>query len=672
MFQPTTTASSFASLSSADEDAGSWDLTSDPHVTRSTSTRLSSSTSYSHFADDESSDSSTTGGFSGGCGIQGTFPSTERISVRWAKAMKPIDVVGEGDGRRRVGVKDVKGEMTCIVKGKAKAPEKDATEGIVMHVEYKGTCKGVWFAGVATMLGMDVVLEAKGSDVSWVPELMNQWEVNGGVGYTGFDVMAPPNTRPASRHSSTDSSSSPQIFLSPSSPDASSLTRPRQTSTSSTSSLLRTPLPLHNVPDYSFEGSTTTSLASSPFTATSSMCSILPSSTPNLIQSSSTSRPPGVTITLHINMNELLPPAKNNFNFSIAGTILVTPRSTPPRAQTQNSNSRSSSPIPSGGETETDTDPEPIVLPRFTVLAADSESTSIVVRNDVDGGTGVGANVEVYNSTGDIYRDAQTRKTVLQKGGSRKCGEDGGRIALRSVRMQNGGGKLLHAPPRSRTPIGNATGNVIGRVPSNSSLRQMLPFRPRRDGPLMIPSVHATVTPLVPGDATLPNAYAVRICLPAPADTDSEWLEFGLGQSVVRTSAGASGGPPRVDIASASVEGVPVRFETTATVRQGPEAGLGLPFEEMSGREWISWVRVHAGGSGGATVVIDYVVKHGDAGRSSTPGTDKRKGKFKMIDDTKLDILLPTFSLPVGRLEVHIDTTAGMESSGSRHCPAGG
>ena len=589
--------------------------------------------------------------------------------------MKTVDVMGGGDERRRVGVKDVKGEMTCIIRGKARDQERNTAEGVIMNVEYKGTCKGVWFPGVATMLGMDVGLEAKGSDVSWVSGLSSEWEVDGGVGYTGFDVGASPRSGPASRHSSTDSSSSPQIFVSPSSPDGGPLTRQRQTSTSSTSSLLRAPLPAQNIAECSFEGSTTTASSSSlPFTATSSMSSLLPAS---IYQTSDPhARPPGVPITLHINMNELLSPAKNTFTFSIAGTILVTPRTTLPRAQNQNLNSRSSSPAPSGGESETDPDPDPIVLPRFTVLAADSESTSIVIRNDVDGSTGGGANVEVYNSTGDIYRDAQTRKTVLQKGGFTRCGEDGGRIALRSVGMQNGGGKLLHPHPtsRPRTPTGNAVGNVIGRIPSNSSLRQMFPFRPRRDGPLMIPSVVATVTPLVPGGATFPNAYAVRVCLPAPADTDSEWLEFGLGQpgpsSSILPDGGGSRRLPRVEIANASVEGVPVRFETTAVVQQEPEAGLRVPFEEMSGREWVSWVRVHVGGTGGAVVVIDYVVRDrdGDDSGTSTPEKGKRRGKAKAIDETNLNIFLPTFSLPVGRLEVHIDTISGMEPLKSRRC----
>ncbi|KAJ7885886.1 hypothetical protein B0H14DRAFT_3431510 [Mycena olivaceomarginata] len=108
----------------------------------------SGTSSYDNIADDESSDSSTTG-FSDGCG----FPSAERIRVRWAKPMK---VIGGGDGRRRVGVKDIKGDMTCEVLGKMWDPQHQQ-EGIVMSVEGD--------------------VQTKGSDISWVPGRLNDWEV---------------------------------------------------------------------------------------------------------------------------------------------------------------------------------------------------------------------------------------------------------------------------------------------------------------------------------------------------------------------------------------------------------------------------------------------------------------------------------------------------------------
>ncbi|KAF5380805.1 hypothetical protein D9615_004119 [Tricholomella constricta] len=645
IFPPTIASASFASLSSIEEDGTSWDLTSDPHVTRTT--RSSRSHSYTHFSDGESSDSSTAG-FSDGCGIQGTFPSAERIRVRWAKPLKNFDVPGgTSDGRRRVGVKEVKGVMTCFVRGKSKAKERNGIEGLLLDVEYKGTCRGIWFPGVATLLGMDVGLETKGSDVYWVDGSPSEWDVNGGVGYTGFDIGASPRQSGLQSRTESMDSNTPQIHITTSSQNDLSTQASRSNSSSSTSSLLRAPLPVHNVAEYSFEGSAATlaSSTSSPLGTMSSMSSLMPASAPN--STTPQVRPPGLPITLHVNMNEIIAPAKTVFTFTIAGTILVVARPTMSRSNPYIS--EASSPNHSGGEND-DPDPEPIVLPRFTVLAADSESTSTIIRNEVDGAP---ATVEVYNSTGDIYMDAQAKKTVLQKGGFTKCTEDGSRIALRTIGMTNGhiNGKRKAVQPssRPRTPTGNAS--AFPRIPSTSSLGRLLhPSRPKRNGPLMISSVVASVTPLLREGDSLPNAYAVRVCLNAPADTDSEWLEFGLAQpgssDLTPLHGEKDGQPPRVVIVSATVEGVSVKHDTIATAK--PEASsLGVAFEEMSGKEWISWVRVHVGAVGGGAVVVDYVV--------SERGGDKEKGKARLRNGALLNVLLPSFSIPVGRLEVDID-----------------
>ncbi|KAG5645081.1 hypothetical protein DXG03_007172 [Asterophora parasitica] len=636
IFPPTAASTSFASLSSIEEDGTPWDLTSDPPVSRSASSRPSRSNSYSNFADDESSDSSTVG-FSDGCGIQGTFQGAERIRVRWAKPLKNIDVPGGmTDGRRRVGVKEVKGQMTCTIRGKAKAKGRNDVEGLLMDVEYKGTCRGVWFPGVATMLGMDVGLETKGSDVHWVNGSRSEWNVDGGIGYTGFDVGGSPRQSGLQSRTVSMDSDTPEIHITSSPNDALTSTG-RSVSASSTSSLLRAPLPAQNVADYSFEGSAatmTSSATSSHLGTVSSMASssLLPDSASNA------PRPPGVPITLHVNMNELITPAKNVLTFTISGTILVIARPTMSRSNPSNH---------SGGEDD-GPDPEPIVLPRFTVLAADSESTSTIIRNEVGNTPAI---IEVYNSTGDIYRDAQAKKTVLQKGGFTKCTE-GGRIALRSIGHINGhiNGKSVQPPSRPRTPPVNA--GALPRVPSATSLGRLLqPPRPKRDGPLIIPSIVASVTPLLQAGDSLPHAYAVRVHLNAPADADSEWLEFGLAQPGSDNSTpllgGKDGKPPEVVIVSATVEGVPVKHDTIATAKpEKPEAkGLGVTFEEMSSKEWISWVRVHVGGVGGVAVVVDYIVNE----------RTENKGKSRARSDASLTVLLPSFSIPVGRLEVNID-----------------
>ncbi len=591
IFPPRDGSSSSASLS--DDDAGSWDLTSDPHVARGAS-RMSRAHSANSFADDESSDSSTAG-FTEGCGIQGTFPSAERIRVRWAKPKRPIN----SDGRGRVGVREVKGEMTCTVRGKMKDldPQKNGADGVIMDVEYKGTCKGVWFDGVATLLGMEVGLIAKGSEVSWVSSSTTGWDVTGGNGYTGFDSGVPLGARMSGeRHDSFDASSpSSTAFLS---------RDVRTTSTSSSSSsLLRAPLPVQNVGDYSFEGT--------------SSVSTLPSvgaSTANLSQSETVvAAPPGQPITIHVNMNELLPPAHNVFTFSISGTILIVPK--PTRRQANGTTSSAST-----GE-EAVSDPEPIVLPEFTVFVVDNSTTATVVRNEVEAGN---VSIEVYNSIGDYRRDPQVRKTVLQKGAHTKCGTEGGRIAFRTLSPVNG----LASPGRARTP---SHAGIPG-MPSTAALARALSSvkGPARSGPAIIPYVSAVVTPLTTRGKLLPNAYAVRLTLPT---TDSEWLEFGLGYPE------RDARQPKVDIASVSVEGVPVRYETTAATKPDSEGGQ-IRFEQMSGKEWISWVKVQSGSLG--TVVVDYVVEE----------QEDVKGKRKAGSDVLFDIFLPTFSLPLGKLEV--------------------
>ncbi|KAG6851297.1 hypothetical protein H0H93_011733 [Arthromyces matolae] len=636
IFPPTAPNASYHSLSSVEDDIISWDLTSDPHVTRGM-TRPSRSNSYSHFADDESSDSSASG-FSGGSTMQGTFPSAERIRIRWAKPIRNIDVLdGQHDGRRRVGVKEVKGEMTCVIRGKLEVKERNNAVGVLMDIVYKGTCRNVWFPGVATLLGLDVGLETKGSDAYWVEGASSSWEVSGADGFQGFDIG--PSSRQAglqSRTTSLDSNSSSaasQVHIPTSTQD-----QTMRTNLASSTSLLRGPLPSQAAGDYSFEASS----ASMSSSALSSISSLTPGSETSSLAASRA--PPGLPITIHVNMNELITPAKNIFNFTISGTVLVIARST------LLSTSNSSSPTHSEDEynNNLDHDPKPIVLPRFTVLAADSEATNTIVRNEV---LGPSASVEVYNPTGDLYRDAQARKTVLQKGGFTKCNDTGSRIALRSIGASHGDfDGFRHSKQQSgpRTPTARTT--ALPHVTSNSSvpIKSVSARRLKRIVPSVIPSVAASVTPLLQDGGFTRKSYAVRIRLDVPADATAEWLEFGL----VQTERDDSHEPPTLKIVRATVEGLPVEHE--ATVGAKPQAsGLGLVFDDMSGKNWLSWMKIHVG-EGGGTVVVDYIV--------SQP---QLKGETRAKDDRSLRVLLPAFSVSVGIYEVNI-SSSGMDIASLR------
>lgn len=626
----TTTSSSFASLSSAEEDPGAWELTSEPHVTRTT-TRPSRSGSYADMADDESSDSSTYADRgSGGIAIIGTFPSADRLRVRWAAPMKTMDCK---DGRRRVGVKEVKGEMTCHVLGKDSDPA-SGREGILMKLEYKGTAKGVWFPGVATMLGMDVGLEARGSDVIWAPAEEPTWTVTGGAGYTGFDVN-PPST-PVSRQASLDFDQSPPLESYPNSRLQAPVLATRHDSTSSTSSLLRAPLPGEQVADYSFEGSPTSLTPSGTLSSISSMP--LTSEGRSRANSDVQDIPhPPTSLTIHINMNDILPPSKNVFTFNITGTILVISR---PRAFNGGSDSR-----PDG-----EPDPIPIVLPRFSVLAADAETIATIIRNECEAAT-----VEVYNISGDV-RDAQTRRTVLQRGGLSRCGSDGGRIALRSITrsliptrysttddtLEN----IKRSPSRPRTPTG------MNRVATGVSLPPMFGTfsRRKRDGPLMIPSVIVVVTPLRFDHATYTNVYAVRITHPAPYEMETDWMEFGLAHADDASPVDCS-----VEIARVSIDGMPVRFEISSATKhaEGSIVDLSSSLDKLGSKNWAAWVRVYVGDLIG-DVQIDYLVK--------TPTDGIRRGKGKAKDDGYVGILLPTFTMPIGKLEVNVEASTGLDA----------
>lgn len=689
-------ASSMASISSADEEGGAWELTSDPHVTRNTA-RLSRSHSYNNFADDESSDASTSAGFAEGCGIQGTFPCTDRIRMRWATPVKPGQVPEAADGRRRVGIREVKGDMTCGILGNKGKGWDRGSSGVLMKLEYTAVCKGVWFPGVATLLGMDVGLEAEDCDVSWAPGYEQRWAINGSTGFTGYAIDGPP--KPASRPSTSRQSSAdyppPSIYVLPSTPDGklavNGHTQASQgyASNSPSPSLLRAPLPVQNVADYSFESSPVTT----PTGSVSSLTSLTGPSSPERTRKKRSSsingrypgsdtdvdaevdvRPPRAPITVHLNMNELLPPPRNAFTFSISGVVVVTHRNTPLTPESRRSSPRSRPPA------DSEIDEEPVTLPRFRIFYADKESISTVVRNEADR-----TSVDIYDPV-SARSGGKKLRAVLHKGKDARCGAEAIRVAVHAAQT---------GPPNSRRhdssddsldfSLGRTrTSGGMRSVSSTSRLREMsmmssAKLQPQRDGALMIPTVTANVTPLLGEGTGFQNGYAVHVCLPAPANTDSDWLEFGLALPGMGASISdskelsmrrgvAADGPPNIDIASVSLEGVPVRFQTS-TVAKPQTGNTTLTFEETSGKEWISWVRVHVGEIGGGKVELIYLVK----GQQQEPPADEevkgklyKKDKQKAVDTIPMDILLPSFALPVGQLQVDIFIREGYEITSLR------
>jgi hypothetical protein len=586
------TRASQASLSSAEGEFGPWDLTSDPHIARSQPKHSRSSSYVTQLADDESSDSSITE-FSDSYRLQGTFPSTDRVRVRWASPLPPP---GSADGRHRAGVMDVQSELACAVLGTSVI---DGREGVLVRLEYTAACRGVWHEGVATLLGLDVGLDTGGCELFWPDNTEPRWTVTGSTGFTGWDAGA-------SRTSSIKRD--PSIRRDPSNEsDVYPHTRAPSFNTTSTS-LLRQPLPGQVTTDFSFESAASTPTGS----LISSVSSLHGGQGSGSEQAAEDApRPPAAPLTLHVNMNDLLPTSRdgNTLTFQVAGTVLVLPPDNGAEA------------VGAGV----------FMLPRFRVLAADGSVTHTMVRNEAHD-----AVLEIFLPKGDL-RDAQTRKTVLQRGARTRCGPDGARIALRPVNSPLQGPQTPRArgADRERGSSRVRASSVVRRGYEDTS-RVERRLRPRRDGPPIIPTLLAEVALLHRKDSARPDVHAVRLMFPTPdLGDESEWLEFGLARErgVV--------GHQRAEIVCASIEGVPVRMETSSAQSSGGN--------NISG-DWLCWVKIKVGNNIGATVVVDYVVQE------ETPSGETRKGISAPI---RWHLLLPSFSYPIGRYEVSIEKPHG-------------
>jgi hypothetical protein len=340
-------------------------------------------------------------------------------------------------------------------------------------------------------------------------------------------------------------------------------------------------------------------------------------------------------ITLHLNINELLPPAKNVFTFTVSGTIALTPRNALSRINGGHSRPPSPTEFRVG-------DSGLVMLPKFSVLAADSETITTTVRNEIDGLLGV---VDVFHATGDIHRDAQAKKTVLQKGGFTKCGNDGGRIAVKNVDPFKRD-DLTIPPHRPSTPV---VSTRSARSPAESGAPLFFPDTPA------ISVVTATVMPFPALGRATRTVYSVSLQLRVPMLKDSDSLEFGFahgggdGESTPK--------PPKLQLVSATLDGAPVEVETSVST-EVEVSKYGVGFERMGGKEWLSWIKLKVGALHGGLVLVEYLVKE-DVGEKS------RKGKEKAVEN-HLPLLLPTFSMPIGKFDVKLCNIKGIVAPNHR------
>ena len=498
-----------------------WDLMSDPLVTYKPS-HGARSTSYEQLADDEISleDSVETGAVSASSsGVQGTFPSTERIRIRWAAPMNRNQGLGVlPDGRRRVGVDEAVGSMHCTILGR------DEQERTKLRLEYEGTCKGLWFPGVATQVGLVVMLDGKGRHLSWASE-DERWEISGGNGLTGWDGAIP---QPL-----PESSIIQQQYDSPSQTSRPSLTQSRLSSYGG-ASLLQTALPNNSMlPDYSFE------------TTPSPTVSMIDSSGTRYGQSSTSSgvllpTSPDKDITLFLNIGDLPPPPHNEFNFKISGSILL------------------------GRLKDEDDDDEDDsqALPTFRVLPAEKSRVEFIVTSEMQQGIEIIQPNEKRSFRGPNglrTPQAQARRKFLRKKATVHA-DDGVRIILSSAAVPVPSspsespvsrfaatprtpmrGTPLRSPrtPHPRTP-GTARGVNVGLASPGM-------------GAYGIPWVRATVNIL---PSSKQHSHAIQFSVPAVAATDGV-LSFG----VCLPAYLAGDAEAAIDIVSATAEGMNLPVE---------------------------------------------------------------------------------------------------------------
>jgi hypothetical protein len=168
--------------------------------------------------------------------------------------------------------------------------------------------------------------------------------------------------------------------------------------------------------------------------------------------------------------------------------------------------------------------------------------------------------------------------------------------------------------------------------------------------------VQAKIFPFPAKGLGTPTVYSVSLQLNAPITRDSEWLEFGFAHEAGVTNSGSKGDaskPPKLQLVSATCDGVPVEVESSVSTEEIEMSTYGVGFEKMGGQDWVSWVKLRVGEFHGGHVSVEYLVR--ENGQESTKGKEKERVNV-------VPVLLPTFSLPVGKFDVMICDVKGQSS----------
>lgn len=388
------------------------------------------------------------------------------------------------------------------------------------------------------------------------------------------------------------------------------------------------------LPDYSFETtpSPTESMLNSMALTSAETSAFIPNR-----------GPPLQPIGLHINIGDLPPPPRNEFNFRIKGTILLGPPEDP------------------------EDDESVLILPVFRVVSADKDKTELVVTSEVADG------VEVVMPQDRRHGEGSSRRLLRKKSEIRA--QDGVAIALESPRTA--GSTPVKQSANSTPTRGKSDEPGSPTLKRRSVVRIESPIRPSRSssvssvttGLYPIPWVRAKVAMLPQSEAyshsvhfTVPSVAASRgilsfgICLPSSlisenrANIDVVWATAD-GQSL---SVEVFPRVPLIDESNEDLE----EFEKTLQLidfRSGDEEELEKPggTDDLGLRDLVSWIQIRLPEDGVfGNIEANYLI-----GRDPRPATfHKRRGRSGLPETS---VLLPCFHVGVGTYTIETSTPLG-------------
>lgn len=595
---------------SSGEDMAGWDFLTDPPVTR----RVDRPGIRNGDEDQPSDHAPVTSGVEV---IQGAFQSTDCLHIRWAPPL-PRRSRPE-NGMWRVNMQTSTAIMKCQILARNELTLK-------MGILYEARCSELWHPGVATIVGLDIVLDAKRKTVLWPEEEhLKGWLVT--IKDEAFVGIHKDISQVVSRHSSLESTFS--TFL-PTLNQDSMVIPPR-----GSASLLHAPLPSNNPPDYSFENSSPNGSPRHHKT--------IPILDTRLTKDSlrtSKDSPPNAPIAFKINMLKLLRSPKNEITFTIRGVISI--------------------------KLDPEAPEDYIPLPKFNVLGIHSQEVQTLVSMHMS------ANDDIYL---DDEPPSEHGRRLLSTAKEVQCEEET-ILIVPQRRPLITGTRSSRLSPNISTNDSSSPSRKVSRIARISRHNSPLSARPLASAvqsaeqtlemPLVIlPSlsplktpvlahVKVNVTPL--NNSSKPDRWSHRVKVTLLAySLDSDTIRFGLATAKIPNSNPVC---PNVDLLYATCSG----RQMSASIHKVADSELELSASittdisksQIFG-EMLYSISLDVGGfqPDSSTVDCVYLVDF--------PGTELlRNGKNAAMNRKDLDALLPCFNVPISMYEVWIDSVAGM------------